>query len=51
MGLFSNRVLSPATFMDAREIPDSTGDLLHGLTGTYAGWNLPQGGPDRLNYY
>lgn len=32
MGLFGNRVLGPATFMDAREIPDSGGRILCVLT-------------------
>jgi hypothetical protein len=31
-GVFGNRSLSPATFMDAREIPDGTGRLLCVLT-------------------
>jgi len=31
-GLFGNRTLSPATFMDAREIPNSAGKLLCVLT-------------------
>lgn len=31
-GVFGNRVLSPATFMDAREIPDSNGKILCVLT-------------------
>lgn len=31
-GVYGNRVLSPATFMDAREIPDGTGRLLCVLT-------------------
>lgn len=31
-GIFGNRVLSPATFMDAREIPGSKGSLLCVLT-------------------
>ncbi|MDD4869612.1 MAG: hypothetical protein PHR77_03560 [Kiritimatiellae bacterium] len=31
-GFFGNRVLSPATFMDAREIPDSKGKVLCVLT-------------------
>lgn len=31
-GIFGNRALSPATFMDAREIPDSQGKILCVLT-------------------
>ncbi len=31
-GVFGNRVLSPATFMDAREIPDGTGRILCVMT-------------------
>ncbi|TWT78876.1 translocation protein TolB [Planctomycetes bacterium CA13] len=32
MGLFGNRILSPATFMDAREIPGSSGKILCVMT-------------------